>query len=163
MRRAHVGLVGLRPLARRTAGLGHVRGEGGAEGGSGADEDERAEARRALLRPRVLALRVGQVVEYLVRGGPRRLGEGHRVVARLRRDHGGEGGEAESREKKGHPGLHTCETLCEMSSGMSFVCVVEQVWSEVRVAEGVWQRGVAEGGWQMGWRRRGDGVGWRPR
>ena len=55
MRRPHVGLVGLRPLARRT-GLGHLRGEGGAEGGSGADEDERAEARRALLCLRVLAL-----------------------------------------------------------------------------------------------------------
>ena len=40
---------------------------------------------------------------------------------------------------------HTCETLCEMSSGMSFVCVVEQVWSEVRVAEGV-AEGVCGGG-----------------
>ena len=64
MRRPQVGLVGLCPPARRTAGLGHVRAEGGAEGGSAADEDERAEARRALLCPRVLALRVGQVVEY---------------------------------------------------------------------------------------------------
>ena len=42
VRRAHVGLVCHRPLARR-ARPGHVRGEGGAEGGSGADEDERAE------------------------------------------------------------------------------------------------------------------------
>ena len=42
VRRAHVGLVCLHPLARR-ARPGHVRGEGGAEGGSGADEDERAE------------------------------------------------------------------------------------------------------------------------
>ena len=69
MRRAHVGLVGLRPLAARHTGLGHVRGEGGAEGGRGADEDERAEARRALRRLRVLALGDGQVMEYLVRGG----------------------------------------------------------------------------------------------
>ena len=65
MRRAHVGLVGLSPLARRT-GLGHVRGEGGgAEGSSGADEDERAEARRALRRLRVFALGDGQVMEHL--------------------------------------------------------------------------------------------------
>ena len=65
MRRAHAVLVRLRLLARHT-GLGHVRGEGGAEGGSGADEDEHAEARRALLRLRALTLGNGQVVEYLV-------------------------------------------------------------------------------------------------
>ena len=76
MRRAHVGLVGLRPLARHT-GLGHVRGEGGAECGSGADEDERAKARRALRRLRDLAAGDGQVMEYLVRGGAR----GDRVKA----------------------------------------------------------------------------------
>ena len=75
-RRAHVGLVGLRPLARHT-GLGHVRGEGGAECGSGADEDERAKARRALRRLRDLAAGDGQVMEYLVRGGAR----GDRVKA----------------------------------------------------------------------------------
>ena len=71
MRRPPVGTAGLRLLARRT-GLGHVRGEDGAEGGSGADEHERAEARRALLRLRVLALGGGQVMEYLVRDGARR-------------------------------------------------------------------------------------------
>ena len=73
----------------------------------------------------------------------------YRVVARVRRDHGGEGGGPSLVRRRDITGLHTCETLCEMSSGMSFVCVVEQVWSEVRVAEGVWRRG---------WRRRGDGV-----
>ena len=68
MRRAHAVLVRLRLLARHT-GLGHVRGEGGAEGGRGADEDERADARRALRRLHVFALGDGQVVEDLVRGG----------------------------------------------------------------------------------------------
>ena len=72
MRRPHVGAAGLRPLARRTR-LGHELGEGGAEGGSGSDEDERAEARRALYRLRDLALGDGQVMEYLVRGGAGRL------------------------------------------------------------------------------------------
>jgi hypothetical protein len=52
MRRAHVGVHGLRQLARHT-GLGHVRVEAGAEGDDDADEDECAEARRVLLRLRV--------------------------------------------------------------------------------------------------------------
>ena len=52
VRRAHVGVLGLRQLARHT-GLGHVRVEAGAEGGGGADEDECAEARRVLLRLRL--------------------------------------------------------------------------------------------------------------
>ena len=49
MRRAHVGVHGLRQLARHT-GFGHVRVEAGAEGGGDADEDECAEARRVVLR-----------------------------------------------------------------------------------------------------------------
>ena len=53
VRRAHVGVLGLRQLARHT-GFGHVRVEAGAEGGGDADdEDECAEARRVLLRLRV--------------------------------------------------------------------------------------------------------------
>ena len=52
MRRAHVGVRGLRQLARHTE-LGHVRVEAGAEGGGDADEDECAEARRVLLCLRV--------------------------------------------------------------------------------------------------------------
>jgi hypothetical protein len=49
LRRASVGVVDLRQLARHT-GLRHVRGESGAEDGSDADEDERSDARRVLLR-----------------------------------------------------------------------------------------------------------------
>ena len=49
LRRARVGVVDLRQLARQT-GLRHVRVDGGANGGSDADEDQRAEARRVLLR-----------------------------------------------------------------------------------------------------------------
>ena len=49
LRRDRDGVVGLRQLARRT-GLGHVRSEGGMEGGGDADEDERAEARSVILR-----------------------------------------------------------------------------------------------------------------
>ena len=53
-------------------------------------------------------------------------------------------------EKRGHISVCTCEALCEMSSGMSFVCLVEG-WSEVRVAEGV-AEGVAERVAKEGWR-----------
>ena len=49
LRRARVGVVDLHQLARHT-GLRHVRVDGGANGGSDADEDQRAEARRILLR-----------------------------------------------------------------------------------------------------------------
>ena len=50
LRRARVGVVDLHQLARH-AGLCHVRvDDGGAKGGSDADEDQRAEARRILLR-----------------------------------------------------------------------------------------------------------------
>ena len=49
LRRDRDGVVGLRQLAHRT-GLGHVRSEGGMEGGGDADEDERAEARSVILR-----------------------------------------------------------------------------------------------------------------
>ena len=49
LRRARVGLADLRQLARHT-GVCHVRVEGGAEGGSDADEDEHVEARRVLVR-----------------------------------------------------------------------------------------------------------------
>ena len=49
LRRARGGVVGLRQLACHT-GLGHVRDEGGAEGGDDADEDECAGTRRGLLR-----------------------------------------------------------------------------------------------------------------
>ena len=42
-------VVDLRQLARYT-GLGHVRGEGGMEGGGDADEDECSKARSVLLR-----------------------------------------------------------------------------------------------------------------
>ena len=48
MRWAHDGVVGVRQLARHLE-LDHVRGEGGAEGGSDTDEDERTGARRILL------------------------------------------------------------------------------------------------------------------
>jgi hypothetical protein len=48
LRRASVGVVDLRQLARHT-GSRHVRGESGAEDGSDADEDERTDARRVLL------------------------------------------------------------------------------------------------------------------
>jgi hypothetical protein len=51
LRRARDGVAGLRQFARHT-GLHRVRGVG-AEGGGGADEDERAEARSALLRLRL--------------------------------------------------------------------------------------------------------------
>ena len=49
LRRARVGLADLRQLARHT-GVRRVRVEGGAEGGSDADEDEHVEARRVLVR-----------------------------------------------------------------------------------------------------------------
>ena len=49
LRWARVGLADLRQLARHT-GVRHVRVESGAEGGSDADEDERAEARHVLFR-----------------------------------------------------------------------------------------------------------------
>ena len=50
LRRARVGVVDLHQLARH-AGLCHVRvDDGGAKGGSDADEDQRAEARPILLR-----------------------------------------------------------------------------------------------------------------
>ena len=52
MRRAHVGVLGHRQLARHT-GLGHVLVEAGAESGGDPDEDECEEARRVLLRLRV--------------------------------------------------------------------------------------------------------------
>ena len=48
MRWAHDGVVGVRQLARHLE-LDHVRGEGGAEGGSDTGEDERTGARRILL------------------------------------------------------------------------------------------------------------------
>ena len=48
LRRDRVGVVDLHQLARHTS-LRHVRVEGGAEGCSDADEDERAEARGVLL------------------------------------------------------------------------------------------------------------------
>ena len=56
LRRARDGVVGLRQLARHTK-LGHVREEGGAEGGGDADEDERPEARSAILRRPLSAVR----------------------------------------------------------------------------------------------------------
>jgi hypothetical protein len=49
LRRARVGVVDLRKLARHTE-LRHVWGEADAEGDSNTDEDERGEARRDLLR-----------------------------------------------------------------------------------------------------------------
>ena len=49
LRWARVGLADLRQLARHT-GVRRVRVEGGAEGGSDADEDEHVEARRVLVR-----------------------------------------------------------------------------------------------------------------
>ena len=49
LRRDRDGVVGLRQLARRT-GLGHVRSQGGMEGGGDADEDECSKARSVLLR-----------------------------------------------------------------------------------------------------------------
>ena len=45
-----VDVVDLHQLARQHAGLRHVRVESGAADGSDADEDERAEARRVLIR-----------------------------------------------------------------------------------------------------------------
>eukprot|EP00964_Phaeocystis_antarctica_P071444 scaffold43596_cov82-Phaeocystis_antarctica.AAC.3 len=49
LRRDRDGVVDLRQRVRHT-GLGHVRGEGGIEGGGDADEHERAEARSVILR-----------------------------------------------------------------------------------------------------------------
>jgi hypothetical protein len=49
LRRARVGVVDLRKLARHTE-LRHVWGEADAEGDSNTDEDERGEARRDFLR-----------------------------------------------------------------------------------------------------------------
>ena len=49
LRRERVGVADLRQLVCHT-GLPHVRVEGGVEGGSDADEHERAEARGVLLR-----------------------------------------------------------------------------------------------------------------
>ena len=48
VRRDRDGVAGLRQLARHTR-LGHVRSEGGMEGGDDANEDERAEARSVIL------------------------------------------------------------------------------------------------------------------
>jgi hypothetical protein len=65
LRRDRDRVVGLRQLARHT-GLGHVREEGGAEGGGDADEDEHAEARSVL--PRLYRLRWGDLEGSTVQG-----------------------------------------------------------------------------------------------
>ena len=135
MRRPHVGVMaGLRPLARRT-GLGHVRGEGGAEGGSGADMRTSARKRDAPI--------FACVTSHWATGRSwstwSEVGPGHWVKAsssstsglgwRGREGGGGAVSELRARwtegEKRGHISVCTCEALCEMSSGMSFVCLVE--------------------------------------
>ena len=109
LRRPQVGMVGLRPLARHT-GPGHVRSEGGAQGGSGADEDERAEARRALRRLRVLVLGDGQVMECLVRGwasmGPGDWVKAEQLDFDATGGKGGRGRVGRRRGEKGTSGLH---------------------------------------------------------
>ena len=92
-----------------------------------------AAGRRGVLH--LLALGDGQVIEYLVRSGARRPGEGRGqesgpgvgvgvvVWSRL-----GSRGEGAAREcmggSRGYNGVYTCEKLCARSSGMLFICVV---------------------------------------